>query len=188
MGFLVLMLAPVCLALPARTLRYWIEPCSDSASGCRASDAELAHWAMAAWQAASGGRLTLESADRMEHAHIRLFWAKGQDGLYGETRPILVNGERGAEVFVLPTVVPPGETDRLMRDAIVYLTCLHETGHALGLTHTADFADIMYSFGYGGDIAEYFARYRRQLKSRADIHTHDGLSEKDRRRIAELFR
>jgi hypothetical protein len=142
---------------------------------------------MAAWQAASDGRLTLEAADRMDRAHIRLFWATGQDGLYGETRPIIVDGERGAEVFVLPTVVPPEEKDGLLRDAIVYLTCLHETGHALGLAHTAEFADIMYSFGYGGDIPAYFGRYRRQLKSRTDIRTHDGLSENDRRRLAKIF-
>ena len=46
--------------------------------------------------------------------------------------------------------------DKLLRDAIVYLTCLHETGHALGLQHTDAFADIMYSFQYGGDIDGIF--------------------------------
>jgi hypothetical protein len=169
----------VCSSGAAKTLRYWIEP---------GPDAQLAEWAIAAWQAASGGHLTLEGTDRKERAHIRLFWANGPDSLYGETRPITVEGERGAEVYVLPGVVPQGETDRLLRDAIVYLTCLHETGHALGLPHTADFADIMYSFQYGGDIPAYFGRYRRQLKTRADIRAHDGLSANDRKRVAELFR
>src|SRR5262245_61730330 len=62
-------------------------------------------------------------------------------GLYGETRPILIDGhERGAEVYVLPSPLPTNG-DRLLRDAIVYLTCLHESGHALGLAHTAVFAD-----------------------------------------------
>src|SRR5581483_7145378 len=118
----------------------------------------------------------------------RLYWANGRDGLYGETRPILVEGRRGAEVFVLPTVVPPGEKDMILRDAIVFLTCVHETGHALGLEHTADFADIMYSFQYGGDITEYFGRYRRQLASRADIRKHDGMSDEDRKQLLELYR
>ncbi|MEI9973452.1 MAG: matrixin family metalloprotease [Ignavibacteriota bacterium] len=112
----------------------------------------------------------------------------GSDGLYGETRMIDVNGERGAEVYVLPTVVPAGEKDQLLRDAIVYLTCVHETGHALGLEHTANFADIMYSFQYGGDIPEYFGRYRRLLASRADIRKHSGMSAADRRRVAEKFK
>jgi len=58
----------------------------------------------------------------------------------------------------------------------------------LGLAHTADFADIMYSFQYGGDIREYFGRYRRQLSSRDDIHRHPGMSEHDRGRLAELYR
>ena len=70
-------------------------------------------------------------------------------------------GHLGAEVYVRPSPLPVNG-DRLLRDAIVYLTCLHESGHALGLSHTAVFADIMYSFQYGGDIEEYFGRYRRK--------------------------
>jgi hypothetical protein len=45
----------------------------------------------------------------------------------------------------------------------------------------------MYSFRYGGDIREYFARYRRRLFGRSDIRRHDGMSKQDRRRIVELF-
>ncbi len=79
------------------------------------------------------------------------------------------------------------QADKLLRDAIVYLTCLHETGHALGLPHTASFDDIMYSFQYGGDIPEYFARYRRKLHTRADIRKNSGLSEADRKTIASTI-
>jgi len=61
---------------------------------------------------------------------------------------------------------------------------LHESGHALGLAHTANFDDIMYSFQYGGDITEYFARYRRKLASRDDIRKNSGLSTSDRARIS----
>jgi len=169
------------------TLRYWVAPCSDESSGCRLGDPELAQWAMEAWQAASNGHLALEKTAERQKAHIRLYWTNGSAGLFGETRPIMVDGVRGAEVFVLPTVVPPGEKDAILRDAIVYLTCVHETGHALGLEHTADFTDIMYSFQYGGDIHEYFDRYRRQLSSRADIHRHSGLSANDRKQLAESY-
>jgi predicted Zn-dependent protease len=72
-----------------------------------------------------------------------------------------------------------------LRDSIVYLTCLHETGHALGLPHTAAFDDIMYSFQYGGDIPEYFARYRRKLHTRRDIQKNSGLSEADQTRLLQ---
>jgi hypothetical protein len=37
----------------------------------------------------------------------------------------------------------------------------------------------MYFFGYGGDIGEYFARYRRQLKSRGDFRAVSALSAAD---------
>ncbi len=78
-------------------------------------------------------------------------------------------------------------TDSLLRDAIVYLTCLHELGHAFGLEHTAAFDDIMYSFEYGGDIPEYFDRYRRRLEAREEIATVSGLSAADRSRFRALY-
>ena len=77
--------------------------------------------------------------------------------------------------------------DPLMRDAIVYLTCLHESGTRWGLSHTADFADIMYSFQFGGDIDEYFGRYRRRLEMRGDIEKNSGMSEQDRERLLEIL-
>jgi hypothetical protein len=184
----VLVLLMLCAALPAANLRYWVEPCSEPASGCHAADPELAQWALEAWQAASDGQLKFEKAGDREKAHIRIFWTGGREGLYGEARPIMVEGVRGAEVYVLPAPDQAGEKDALLRDAIVYLTCLHETGHALGLAHTAKFADIMYSFQYGGDISEYFGRYRRQLASRGDIRKHSGMSVEDRQRLMELYK
>jgi predicted Zn-dependent protease len=71
---------------------------------------------------------------------------------------------------------------------VLYLTCLHESGHALGLEHTDAFADIMYNFQYGGDIAEYFARYRRLLTVREDIRKHSGISPDDRRHLLEVYK
>lgn len=177
-----------CCAAQGATLRYWVETCSTPERGCHEGDPELAQWALEAWQTASAGKLTLEKVAEPGKAQIRVHWVTGNDGLYGEARPIAVDGIRGAEVYVLPAVVPPDERDALLRETVVYLTCLHETGHALGLAHTAAFADIMYSFQYGGDIAEYFGRYRRQLSARSDIREHSGLSDVDRRRLVELWK
>jgi len=120
-----------------------------------------------------------------EHARIRLNWASAEQGLYGETRPMFFEGHVGAEVYVLPSPLR-ANGDRLLRDVIVYLTCLHETGHALGLTHTAAFEDIMYNFQYGGDIDEYFGRYRRKLTTRADIAKYSGISPADRARLIAI--
>ena len=44
----------------------------------------------------------------------------------------------------------------------------------------------MYFFGYGGDIAEYFGRFRRQLRSRDDIGKVSGLSQSDIARLRRL--
>jgi len=165
-------------ALFAADTPYWVAPCTNPETGCVAGDVQLARWAFEAWQKASDGRLHFVPTENRSVAVIRLVWATPTDGLYGETMPIEVNGRRGAQINVR---IAAGETkDALLRDTVVYLTCLHESGHALGLPHTTNFADIMYSFQYGGDIAEYFGRYRRKLKVREDIHLNSGISPSDR--------
>lgn len=166
---------------------YWVQPCTDPASMCQPGDPQLAEWAFEAWQKASNGDLAFTRVQDRDAARIRLYWASGLQGLYGETRPTLVHGQLGAEVYVLPSPMP-ANGDRLLRDAIVYLTCLHESGHALGLAHTRAFADIMYSFQYGGDIEEYFGRYRRKLATRADIAKNPGMSAADRAQLMEILK
>jgi predicted Zn-dependent protease len=64
---------------------------------------------------------------------------------------------------------------------------VHELGHALGLPHTREYRDIMYFFGYGGDIPKYFGRYREQLRSRADIAKVSGLSASDATSLKALY-
>jgi hypothetical protein len=168
-------------------MTYWIEP---RAGG----DGQLAEWAFQAWEQASGGELHFVRALSKEKAVLRVLWVTGQNGLYGEARPIMVNGQRGAELYVRPEMDGLGpdieaaaRKDILLRDAIVYLTCLHESGHGLGLPHTAAFEDIMYSFGYGGDIVEYFGRYRRKISARDDIRKNPGMSDSDAARLRRLL-
>ncbi|MDQ6663269.1 MAG: hypothetical protein M3Z23_02615 [Acidobacteriota bacterium] len=182
-----------CATASAETWTYWIQPCTGalaSESGCEPADSELGAWALDAWRKASNGALKILAASDERNARLRIYWASGRMHLYGETRPLEVDGRRGAAIYVLPDlaglggdIAVAGKNDKLFRDSIVYLTCLHESGHALGLPHTADFADIMYTFQFGGDIVEYFARYRRALTRRTDIANASGISPRDRQAL-----
>jgi hypothetical protein len=177
------------------TFTYWIEPCTKPEAECEAGDTQLAEWAMEAWQSSSAGSLVFVKSP-LSKARIRIYWASsGNRGLYGEARPIEVEGKPGAELTIRPDLTAlghkiqgEGSKDRLFRHSIVYLTCLHEMGHALGLPHSHSFADIMYSFEYGGNILEYFGRYRRKLKTRDDIRENSGLSTDDERRLQALYK
>ena len=157
------------------------------------TDLALARWAFDSWQRAAGNGITFVRVPEKQ-ALLRMYWTgNGKPGGFGEMTPIDAGGRLGAAVYVNTEMELLGSDiagraarDRLYRDTIVYLTCVHELGHALGLQHTAAFADIMYSFQYGGDIPGYFARYRDRLKARADIAVTDSFSDGDLAQVKTL--
>jgi hypothetical protein len=175
------------------TVSYFIAvPRADTEA--RPGDAELAAWAIESWERAAGGALKFVRAPAEADALVRLYWVPAAGGQYGEMRPLDVQGRRGAAVYIRPDTTALGpdiaaeaRLDALFRDTVVYLTCVHELGHALGLTHTANFDDIMYFFGFGGDIGEFFGRYRRKLTTRDDIRAASGLSDGDLAQLAALY-
>jgi len=162
-------------------------------TGFRRTDTELARWALEDWQRSSGRAIRFEAAPESS-ALVRVYWSEPSEGQYGEMERIIVDGRLGAALHIRPDMTSLGPDiaeraarDPLLRESIVYLTCVHELGHALGLPHTRDYRDIMYFFGYGGDIPKYFGRYRAQLRSRPDIAQVSGLSSGDVATLKALY-
>jgi hypothetical protein len=173
-------------------LTYFIAPAS-AESGATEADRTLARWALESWARLVDPPLAL-AAGPEEGAAVRVYWVGPADGLYGEMRGRVVDGRPAADVFVHPRTEGLGADidavatrDPLFRDTIVYLTCVHELGHAFGLRHTSAFADIMYSFQFGGDFVAYFMRFREQLERREDIPGARPFSEGDTRAFRSLY-
>ena len=67
----------------------------------RGGDRELALWALRAWERSAGGALEFVPAAEDE-ALIRVYFVPAGFGQYGEMRPLLLEGRRGAAVYIRP--------------------------------------------------------------------------------------
>ena len=164
------------------TILVWI----DQANGPPGASA-LVERAVATWASALGQSVALKRAAGRNDAVVRVHFASSR-GLFGEARPQV----DAAGAIVSADVVIATDTggdDPTTQRIVLYLTALHELGHALGLRHTDNFADIMYSFRRPDDGERYFAAYRQRLKTAADIGSPaaTGLSPNDLAAVRELY-
>ena len=168
--------------LVGSTIGVWVDP-----RGAPPDGDALVDRALTTWTRAAGGGVVLQKTGTRERAQIRVRFAQA-DGIYGETAPRI---DRGTGLIGSAEVLIAGEIagDAIQRRIVIYLTALHELGHALGLPHTSAFDDIMYSFRRPDDGERYFGSYRGRVRSMRDIGTEraPGLSPADVAVLRSLY-
>jgi hypothetical protein len=129
--------------------------------------AALVERAMKNWSDASNGQLTLIKAATRPEATIRITFVSS-DHVYGEAAPRLdpKTGFIAQADIAINNAVPDDPLDARI---VVYLTALHELGHAIGLPHSDTFSAIMYRFRRVDDGERYFGAYRRMIRSVDDV-------------------
>jgi hypothetical protein len=149
--------------------------------------AALVDRALKTWTDAADGRVTLQKAATSDAAKLRIRFISS-DTNFGETLP-RIDRRTGAIVEAEVAINADAPGDALTQRIVIYLTALHELGHALGLPHNDDFGSIMYRFRAPDDGERYFGNYRQRLHSIQDIGAAPatGLSADDVQALRALY-
>lgn len=128
--------------------------------------------AMQRWQQASDGAISFVLTDNKDNSDIDVFWTDNLGALHsiaegGDAKPTVLGSELKHVRICLSTI---GEVRNPVTEKSMYLTSLHELGHALGIEgHSDNPGDIMfYTLSTAADVSSRDANTLRKLY-KADI-------------------